>query len=287
MQTRTTTTPTHRDRVRRSGPLFIIAALLAVATLIAPPSASGATTAGKPHGPRPTIVLIHGDWADASSWNGVSERLQRQGYTVVAPPNPLRGPTSDAQYVAAYLKTIPGPIVVVAHSYGGFVATNAAAGLPNLKAMVYIDAFIPDAGQTLADLSAGSCVDPATGLNFVSSPGGVVDTYLRIEPNSTYTGFSKCFANGVNATHTAVLAAVQRPAALNQFVEPSGPPAWKTVPSWSLIGTADHVIPAASQQAMSTHAGAHISTVNTGHLSLVTRPNVVRDLIVTAVHATT
>jgi pimeloyl-ACP methyl ester carboxylesterase len=231
-------------------------------------------------------VLVHGDWADASSWNGVIERLQRQGYTVVAPPNPLRGPSSDAPYLASFLQTISGPIVLVAHSYGGFVITNAATGNPNVKALVYIDAFIPDEGQTLVDLAAGTCVDPATAFNAVPGPGGVVDLYLRTEANPPYPGFSECFANGANRKQVPVLAATQRPAAANEFEEPSGAPAWKTIPSWSLIGTADHVITPAQQEMMSTHAGAHISTVDTGHLSLIVRPDAVTHVIESAVDAT-
>jgi pimeloyl-ACP methyl ester carboxylesterase len=232
-------------------------------------------------------VLVHGDWADGSSWSGVIERLQRRGFTVVAPPNPLRGPTSDAVYLASFLRTIPGPIVLVAHSYGGFVVTNAATGNASVKALVYIDAFVPDTGQTLVDLAVGSCVDPATAFNAVPVAGAVVDLYLRSEANPPYTGFSACFANGVNRNQAAVLAATQRPAALAQFGEPSGPPAWQTIPSWSLIGTADHVITPAQQQAMSSHAGAHISTVKAGHLSLVTRPDAVTHVIETAADATT
>ena len=113
--------------------------------------------------PRPTIVLVHGDWADASSWNGVIERLQDRGFTVVAPPNTLRGPSQDAPYLASYLQSIPGPIVLVAHSYGGFVITNAATGIANVKALVYIDAFAPDENETALDLLAGtsSCVTTA------------------------------------------------------------------------------------------------------------------------------
>jgi pimeloyl-ACP methyl ester carboxylesterase len=103
-------------------------------------------------------VLVHGDWADASSWNAVIERLQRRGFTVVAPSNPLRGPTSDAAYLASFLETISGPTVLVAHSYGGFVATNAATGNDNVQALVYVDAFVPDEGQTLAELTVDSCV---------------------------------------------------------------------------------------------------------------------------------
>jgi pimeloyl-ACP methyl ester carboxylesterase len=233
-------------------------------------------------------VLVHGDWADGSSWSGVIERLQQRGFTVVAPPNPLRGPATDDAYLAAYLQSIPGPIVLVGHSYGGSVITNAATGNPNVKALVYIDAFVPDVGQRLVDLSGGSCLDPNTAFNAVLEPGGVVDVYLRVAANGTYPGFNQCFANGVSPEKAAdVLAAVQRPAALSQLFEPSGPPAWKNIPSWSLIGTADLVIPPAQQQAMSSHAGAHITTVNAGHLSLVSRPGAVADVILTAVAATT
>ncbi|MGH9290764.1 MAG: alpha/beta fold hydrolase [Acidimicrobiales bacterium] len=279
----------HLNQVRRSRRTLIVAAVLAVVALLVPLWVGGLASANPSQGdgPRPTIVLVHGDWADGSSWSGVIERLQRRGFTVVAPPNPLRGPSSDAPYLASFLQTIPGPIVLVAHSYGGFVVTNAATGNANVKALVYIDAFIPDIGQTLVELAAGSCLDPATAFNAVPVPGGVVDLYLRSEANPPYPGFSECFANGVNRNRAAVLAAVQRPAALNQFGEPSGAPAWETIPSWSLIGTADRVITPAQQQAMSANAGAQISTVNAGHLSLVTRPNAVTNIIETAVDATT
>jgi pimeloyl-ACP methyl ester carboxylesterase len=249
----------HLHRVRRSPRTRIAAAVLAVMAMLAPLWAGGLASAnparGGGHGPRPTIVLLHGDWADGSSWNAVIERLQRRGYDVVAPPNPLRGPATDAPYVASFLASIDGPIVLVAHSYGGFVATNAATGNPNVKALVYIDAFIPDTGQILANLAAGSCVDPANAVHEVPGPGGVVDLYLRIEPNLAYQGFAKCFANGVGRDQTALLAATQRGAAFDQFLQPSGPPAWEAIPSWSLIGTADRVIPPASQRAMSTNAG--------------------------------
>src|SRR4051794_41637801 len=105
---------------------------------------------------RPTIVLVHGDWADASSWNAVIKRLAGQGHPVIAPPNPLRGPITDAAYLSSYLQTISGPIVLVAHSYGGFVITNAATGKPNVKALVYIDAFLPDEGESARVLLGSS-----------------------------------------------------------------------------------------------------------------------------------
>jgi pimeloyl-ACP methyl ester carboxylesterase len=279
----------HPNRVRPSGRTLLIAAVLSVVALLVPTWAGGLAGAGpaQEDAPRPTIVLVHGDWADGSSWTGVLERLRSRGFTVVAPPNPLRGPATDAPYIASFLATIPGPIVLVAHSYGGFVITNAATGNANVKALVYIDAFVPDAGQTLFDLQVDTCIDPNTAFNFVPSAGGVVDTYLRNEANGTYEGFSECFANGVNQNQSDLLHATQRPAALDQFFQPSGPPAWASIPSWSLIGTADRVITPDNQEAMSSHAGAQISTVDAGHLSLITRPNVVAKVIETAVDATT
>jgi pimeloyl-ACP methyl ester carboxylesterase len=238
-------------------------------------------------GPRPTIVLVHGDWADGSSWTRVIERLQNRGFTVVAPPNLLRGPAADSAYLASYLQTISGPIVLVAHSYGGFVITNAATGNTNVKALVYIDGFAPDEGETLGGLAerSGSCIDESA-LNAVPFDGGV-DLYLRWEANPPYPGFIECFANGVGRKTAAVLAAVQRPAALAQFGEPSGPPAWKTIPSWSLIGTLDNVIPPALQEEMSSRAGARISRVRGGHLTLITRPAAVTKVILSAIGATT
>ena len=238
--------------------------------------------------PRPTIVLLHGDWADASSWNGVIGRLQDRGFTVVAPPNTLRGPNQDAPYLASYLQTIPGPIVLVAHSYGGFVITNAATGNPNVKALVYIDAFVPDENETAFDLVGGtsSCVTDDGAFNQVPFSGGV-DLYLRWEADPPYAGFRECFANGVDEETARLLAAGQRPASAAQFSDPSGVPAWRSIPSWALLGTLDNVIPPALQQTMYERAGAHVSRVKAGHLSLITRPGAVVRVILSAVEATT
>jgi pimeloyl-ACP methyl ester carboxylesterase len=237
---------------------------------------------------KPTIVLVHGDWADGSSWNAVTKRLLDRGYHVLVPPNPLHGPIEDSAYVKSFLATVKGPIVLAAHSYGGFVITNAAVGLANVKALVYIDAFIPDEGDTLLGLAGtGSCLagDPTKVFNIVPVAGGV-DLYLQTAPNPPYPGIAECFANGVNPQTTALIAATQRPAFSNQISEVSGPPAWKTIPAWSLIGTEDHVIPADRQQFMSTRANATIKTVNAGHLSLISRAEAVTKMIETAAAAT-
>jgi pimeloyl-ACP methyl ester carboxylesterase len=269
---------------------FMIASVLALVVGLFALGAGGAAGANSQadQSPRPTIVLVHGDWADGSSWTSVIKRLQDRGFTVVAPPNTLRGPSQDAPYLASYLQTIPGPIVLVAHSYGGFVITNAATGNANVKALVYIDAFAPDENETLAGLTAdtGSCILSNNAFNAVPFNGGV-DLYLRWEANPPYPGFTECFANGVDKKTAAVLAATQRPAAAAQLFEPSGPPAWTSIPSWALLGTLDNVIPPALQQRMYERAGAHISTVKAGHLSLITRPGDVTKVILSAIDATT
>ena len=270
-------------RVALIAPVLALVALLAL-------GAGGAAGAESQAGqrPRPTIVLVHGDWADASSWNAVIKRLQDRGFTVLAPPNLLRGVSQDAPYLASYLQTIPGPIVLVGHSYGGFVITNAATGNPNVKALVYIDAVVPDEGETMGGLAAGtsSCVIVDGAFKEVPIAGGV-DLYLNWEANPPYAGFLGCFANGVDEETARLLFATQRPAAAAQFADPSGPPAWKSIPSWGLIGTEDRVIPATLQEEMYGRAGTQISRVKAGHLSLITRPNAVVRVILSAVKATT
>ena len=278
--------PRHRRLRRPSVWVIAVVAVLGLATPIHA-AAARANDANDDPTTKPTIVLVHGDWADGSGWNAVTNRLIDRGYTVVVPPNPLRGPIEDSAYLRSYLQTIQGPIVLAAHSYGGFVITNAATGLRNVKALVYIDAFIPDEGDTEFDLVPGSClgVDPEKVFKSVPVADGV-DFYLQIAPNPPYTGFAECFANGVDRRTTALLAATQRPAHSNQLSQASGPPAWKTIPSWSLIGTQDHVIPPDQQEIMSKRAQATIETVKAGHLSLVSHPKAVTKIIEAAVAAT-
>jgi Predicted hydrolases or acyltransferases (alpha/beta hydrolase superfamily) len=232
-------------------------------------------------------VLVHGAWADSGSWNKVVGRLQDDGYTVDVPPNPLRGLTIDVGTIASFLQTVTGPVVLVGHSYGGEVITNEAVGNPQVKALVYVDAFIPDQGQTVVSLTgAGSCFavsDLTTVLNFVpfpAAPAGVVDAYVK------QNVFPGCFANGLPAAEGAALAATQRPIATNAFTDVSGVPAWKTIPSWAVVGTADHVIPPASQLAMAQHAGAHITEVKAPHLSMIAKPDDVTRVIEQAANAT-
>ena len=279
-------------------PALVAAALAAVLLASVPSHAASAVTAtaGGGSSAKPVIVLEHGAWADASSWDEVIAGLQRQGFTVYAPPNPLRGVLYDSTYLKDFLTQNPvlagKPVILVGHSYGGFVITNAATGDPEVKALVYVDAFIPDVHDTLAGLLAnsGSCLggSPADVFNVVpypnpvgtGGPSGDVDTYIKpdVVPG--------CFASGLPAPQAAVIAAIQRPLALSTLGEPSGPPAWKTIPSWAVIGTADRVIPPAELTFMAQRAGAHITDVNAGHLSMISRANTVTKVIIDAANAT-
>jgi len=269
--------------------LIIAAVIVAMAGLAIPlsqiASARTAEAAAAGDGPKPSIVLVHGAWADSGSWDGVTQRLQADGYTVYAPPNPLRGLPDDTAYLADFLHTISGPIVLVGHSYGGTVITNAATGDPQVKALVYVDAFAPAQGQTIAQLLAaypGSCAVPAN-LNVVPFPGapsGVADAYIK------QSVFPSCMANGLPATQARVLAATQRPIATIALTQESGVPAWQTIPSWAVVGTADHAIPPALQLAMANTAHAHITRVDAPHLSMISDPGTVTSVILHAVRAT-
>jgi pimeloyl-ACP methyl ester carboxylesterase len=270
--------------------LIIPALAMAIAALIIPlsriASAHTTTRAAADGGPKPTIVLEHGAWASTGSWDAVIRRLQADGYTVYAPPNPLQGLPYDSAFLADFLHSISGPIVLVGHSYGGDVITNSATGDAQVKALVYVDAFAPGQNQTLAQLLAaypGSCAVPAnlTAVPFPGAPAGVGDAYI------TQSAFPSCMANDLPAREAQVLAAVQQPLATIALTQPSGVPAWKTIPSWAVIGTADHAIPPALQLAMAENAHARITEVNASHLSMVSDPGTVTSVILQAVHATT
>jgi pimeloyl-ACP methyl ester carboxylesterase len=257
---------------------LIILALLAVPVSVAFGSSSNASNIVKP-----SVVLIHGAWADGSSWSRVVSLLQTYGYTVYVPPNPLHGLTSDSAYIASFLQTISGPIILVGHSYGGAVITNAAIGNPNVKALVYIDAFAPDQGESLASLSSvppppgqsPSCLsgDPTQVFNFVPLTGGDVDLYVK--PSL----FPSCFANDLPPNEGAVLASTQRAFALGALPQPSGVPAWKTIRSFYLVGTIDNVIPPFAQLFMAQRANATIVQVRGSHLVMISHPTAVVGLI--------
>jgi pimeloyl-ACP methyl ester carboxylesterase len=266
-----------RAVMRKTRATRLVIAAVAVAAVSVPSAIAVASTGGHdiPSPPKPTIVLEHGAWADGSSWSGVVSKLQGDGYTVDVPPNPLRGVDSDSAYLASYLATVTGPVVLVGHSYGGFVTTNAATGNQNVKALVYVDAFIPAQGDTLNSLMAqfpGSAAS-SSALNLVPSADGVTDVYIK--PNL----FGSILANDLPAKQVAELAATQRPAALSVLAEPSGPPAWTSIPSWAVIGTEDHAITPAAQQFMAIRAHATITKIKASHLGLISQPNEVADVI--------
>jgi pimeloyl-ACP methyl ester carboxylesterase len=231
-------------------------------------------------GTLPTIVLVHGAWADSSGWNESVKELQKKGYTALAVANPLRGLHTDAAYLSSVLDSISGPIVLVGHSYGGMVLTNAATGHANVKALVYIAAFAPDQGEKQIDLivkNPGSEIGPDT-LTVRPYPGGL-DSYI------TPSVFRRVFAHDVAESTAAVMAATQRPFELSILEELSGPPAWETIPSWYLIATEDRAIPPATQRFMAERAGATIAEVRASHVPMNSRPSAVTDLILQAATA--
>lgn len=274
---------------------WAVAAALAACVLVGAltgAAGSGAQPASQPSPEaKPTIVLVHGAWADGSSWAAVTKNLQHSGFTVDIEPNPLRGVASDTQYLKDYLATIAGPIVLVGHSYGGTVITNAATGNPNVKGLVYIDAYLPEQGETLNELTTAkpgsvlAVADPSTVFNTVSNTGpdgtvASVDLYVK---QTLFPGF---FADGIPKANAAVLAAGQRPLTLSALNEASpNVSAWHAIPSWALIGTADRVLPPAEQEVMAARAGAQVVKINAPHLSMVSNPGTVTDLITTAAAA--
>jgi len=238
--------------------------------------------------PKPTIVLVHGAWADASSWNAVASDLQGQGFTVLAPTNLLRAVAIDAPYVTSFLaQRTSGPVVLVGHSYGGFVITNAATGAENVKALVYVDAFVPEEGENVFQILGGSgsafdIPDPTAVFDIVGYPGapeGDAEAFLK--PDTVHNAF----AQDLPEADRRLTAAGQRPITLSADTTPSGPSAWKDTPSWAVIGTEDLVIPPATQRSMAERAGATITAVAGSHVSMVSHPQVAIDAILAAVAA--
>jgi pimeloyl-ACP methyl ester carboxylesterase len=230
-------------------------------------------------GGKPTIVLVHGAWADATSWNSVIPKLQSAGYTVYAPPNPLRGLASDAASIATFVKAIPGPVILVGHSYGGAVISVASPSDPNVKALVYIDAFAPNAGESCLSILAPAPAPPKD--LFVPVPfgtGGDADVYF----NPKY--FGAVFASDVPPATATIMAVTQRPLTGSGLNE-KAPAAegWKTIPSWYVVGDADLVIPPAIQLMMAQRAKSHITHVNGSHPSMIMHPDATVAAIMAAV----
>lgn len=232
---------------------------------------------------KPTVVLVHGAFADSSGWNDVVRRLQHDGYPVIAAANPLRGVASDARTIRSIVDDVDGPVVLVGHSYAGNVITEAASGDKKVKALVYVAAFLPDTGESAGELSTkfpGSTL--AATLHQVPVPGGGTDLYIDQKL------FPQQFAADLPLRDAKLLAVSQRPIDAAALAEPeTGTPAWKNIRSYDLIPEADKNIPPAAQQWMARRAHAEVVTVrDAAHLVLASHPEVTASLIERAAHET-
>lgn len=235
---------------------------------------------GAPPAQATTVVLVHGAFADSASWNGVVPKLQAKGLRVVSVANPLRSLRSDADYLGQLIDSVSGPVVLVGHSYGGAVITNAATGRKNVKALVYVAAFVPDTGETALALSGkfpGGTLGDALDAPVMLGDGGK-DLYIQ------QAKFHQQFAADVPKAAATLMATAQRPIAEAALTQASGAPAWKDVPSWSIYGTADKNIPPAAMRFMSDRAGAKkvVEVKDASHVVMVSHPDKVAALIVEA-----
>lgn len=229
----------------------------------------------------PTVVLVHGAFADASGWSGVITRLLAAGVSVTAPANPLRGVSQDAAYIASVLNQIPGPVLLVGHSYGGVVISNASPMAQNVVGLVYICAFIPDEGETLqalAEQATDSLLGPALRPAQYPSGGAEPGIEFYIDP----AAFHEAFCADLPAEQAAYMAVSQRPGSALGFGEPSGPVGWKTLPSWAMISPNDVTIGPSGERFMAERSGAVIVEVDSSHVPMISQPQAVTDLIVTA-----
>ena len=234
---------------------------------------------------RPTIVLVHGAFADASSWNGVIDRLQQAGYTVIAPANPLRGVTADSAYIASLLSQIDGPVLLGGHSYGGAVITNAATSAPNVVGLVYVAAFAPDEGENLGDVENGSkdsvLNQALVQYTYPAGQGAPASVEFAINPPL----LREAFAADLPEQTTALMAATQRPVAAAGFSDVSGPPAWRKLPSWAVVATGDKAAGADVVRSHAQRAGADIVEVEGSHVIMISQPQTVTGHILKAARA--
>ena len=228
-----------------------------------------------------TVVLVHGAFADSSSWAGVIERLQARGIPVVAVANPLRGISVDSAYVASVFAQIPGPVLAVAHSYGGAVITNAATGASNVVGLVYVAAFAPEEGEQLINIT-GSSKDSVLGTALVPHQyptGDGMGTEFSIDVAKA----RDAFAADLSDAQAAVIGVIQRPVADLAFGEPSGAPAWKTLPSWAVVATADRAAGTDVVRAHAERAGAQITELDGSHVIMLSKPDEVVQVIEAAI----
>jgi len=232
-----------------------------------------------------TVVLVHGAFADASSWNAVVERLQAAGLQVKAPANPLRGISHDAAYIASFIEQIPGPVLAVGHSYGGAVISNATTDAANVVGLVFVAAFAPEEGERLGEVesaSKDSVLNSAlVPLRYPTGHGAETAVEFAIDP----ARLREAFAADLPPEQTDLMAATQRPVAESAFSEPSGPPAWKSRPAWAVVATGDKAAGADVIRSQAERAGATITEVEGSHVIMISQPATVADVILTAAAA--
>ncbi|GAA3201347.1 alpha/beta hydrolase [Actinocorallia longicatena] len=258
---------------------------VAVATTLIAGSVSAQAGPSGTGGAKPTVVLVHGAFADASGFDGTIALLQRAGFPTIAPANPLRDTAADAAYISSVLDTITGPVILAAHSYGGVVITNAARGHANVKALVYLGAFAPDQGESALQLATsvpGSLLGPALIARPWTLPDGSQGTDGYVDPAK----FRQVFAADLPESKTRLMAATQRPGNFDGLSGLSGVPAWKSIPSWYLIPTEDKVIPPAVQRSMAERAGSHTREISSSHVVMISHPAAATATILAAYAAT-
>jgi pimeloyl-ACP methyl ester carboxylesterase len=234
---------------------------------------------------RPTVVLVHGAFADGSSWNGVIERLQAEGIRVTAPAVPLRGISNDSAYIASLIDQTPGPVILVGHSYGGAIITNAATDADNVVGLVFVSGFAPDEGERLGEIEDGSkdsvLSTAQVPLRYPTGEGQQTAVEIAVDPGK----FHDAFAADLPSEQTAVMAATQRPVAEVAFSEPNGEPAWKKLPSWAVVASGDKAAGADVVRSMAERAGATVTEVEGSHVIMVSQPQVVAETILAALEA--
>jgi pimeloyl-ACP methyl ester carboxylesterase len=232
-----------------------------------------------------TVVLVHGAFADSSSWDGVVERLHAAELQVRAAPNPLRGISHDSAYVASFIEQIEGPVLLVGHSYGGAVITNAATDAENVVGLVYVAAFAPDEGERLGEATPTSKDSVLNSvlvpLQYPTGHDGETAVEFVIDP----AGFHEAFAADLPPERTAVMAVTQRPVSELAFSEASGTPAWKSLPSWTVLATPDLAAGSDLVRSMAERAGATIVEAEGSHVIMVSQPQIVAETILTAAAA--
>lgn len=232
----------------------------------------------------PTVVLVHGAFADAGSWAGVTELLLGAGVKVLAPANGLRGIAVDSSYIKSVFAQIEGPVLAVGHSYGGAIISNAATGSANVVGLVYVAAFAPEEGEKLSDVegtSRDSVLGPALAPRQYPAADGSAAVELYVDEGK----FHEVFAADLPAAQAAVLGASQRPVAAAAFDEPNGAPAWKTLPSWAVVAVGDKAAGSDVTSMMAKRANATTVELEGSHLIMVSQPQAVTDVILQALAA--